>query len=307
MVELCNYLSEEEGIKTYLCTKRRVYWNLSSEVKLVKEFPRDEMIHWHTSPVSVSRLALDCVQSTYSSFSLDKLPLNFFRGLISSLRSKFVISGTISGCEFLKKICRRVEFIPPGVRCEDYSPSFGDGEYFLYVGWIRWDKGISYLLKAFEKLLKRREDVSLRIVTLNSKYEVNRYLSIVKKSTRDKISVFCGRTYVNEEMSNAMCLILPLLDDRLTMGYPMVILEALASGLPVITTNVGSIPEIKGGIIRINPRDSLVLSRVMEVIADSEELRRKLGRKSRNAALKYYNIERVGREIANRYSILEDR
>lgn len=60
-------------------------------------------------------------------------------------------------------------------------------------------------------------------------------------------------------------------------GFGLPVLEAMACGAPVITSNVSSIPEVAGdAAIQIDPADADALVHAMERLADDEALRRNL-------------------------------
>jgi glycosyltransferase involved in cell wall biosynthesis len=60
-------------------------------------------------------------------------------------------------------------------------------------------------------------------------------------------------------------------------GFGLPVLEAMACGAPVITSNVSSIPEVAGdAAILIDPTDTAALVQAMTRLADDEVLRREL-------------------------------
>lgn len=90
-------------------------------------------------------------------------------------------------------------------------------------------------------------------------------------------------------------------------GMPTAILEAMARGLPVVTTSAGGCGEavIDGetGFVT-EPGDAIALSAAMLRLMEDAALRARLGAASRRRAIAYFNIDRVIREYTELYSSL---
>jgi glycosyltransferase involved in cell wall biosynthesis len=85
--------------------------------------------------------------------------------------------------------------------------------------------------------------------------------------------------------------------------YGKVLVEAMASGLPVVTTHSGSIDEIVGeAAILVPPSDSYRLSQSIEQLIDDVELRKDLGKRGQMRAealfVRRRAMERLG-EVLN--------
>lgn len=86
------------------------------------------------------------------------------------------------------------------------------------------------------------------------------------------------------EMERASLLVLPTLEDN----CPMVVLEAMAVGLPVIASRVGGVPDlIKDGEtgMMFDPHDAISMRNVTERMITSTETRERIGRSARAEAL----------------------
>jgi len=122
----------------------------------------------------------------------------------------------------------------------------------LSVGRFIGCKGQKYLLKAFAKLIKLKPDVSLTLLGNGPKQleciELAQELGIENKVT-----------FINsashQEVANLMkqhtVYVQPSIQDEVTLqeeSFGVAALEALASGLPVIVTQCGGLPEVVAGI-----------------------------------------------------------
>ncbi len=168
----------------------------------------------------------------------------------------------------------KITVVPPGVtpsvwRRPDAERREGDPLRILFVGGDLERKGGDVLLKAFEALLSSSVGpLELHLVT---KAEVPELPGVV---------VHRGLTPNSPELialyhrSDVFCL--PTRGDCL----PMVLSEAGAAGLPLVSTAVAGIPEIvkDGHTGLVVPRDDVdALTRALRRLADDPALRRRLG------------------------------
>jgi glycosyltransferase involved in cell wall biosynthesis len=91
-------------------------------------------------------------------------------------------------------------------------------------------------------------------------------------------------------------------------GQPIALLEAMASGLPVISSKVGSIPEVVGsenGFL-VTPGDVSAIVDFLGRLGNDRPLREKMGRANVRAAQNKFNLERVMGEIDQVYRRVVD-
>jgi len=83
-------------------------------------------------------------------------------------------------------------------------------------------------------------------------------------------------------------------------NLPTVIMEAMATGLPVVSTIVGGIPEMvidnETGFL-VEPRDVVALAEAMEKITNDRSLAQRLGRAGNERAQRLFSIEKNVREL----------
>jgi glycosyltransferase involved in cell wall biosynthesis len=138
--------------------------------------------------------------------------------------------------------------------------------YFLYIGNQRPRKNIPNLIKAWNDFFDKNNNYYLvmagKINNLEN-FKINNIYSIGTINEEEKTSLY--------KMSRA--LIFPSLYE----GFGLPVLEAQSLGIPVITSNISSLPEISGeGAILINPEDykdiSLGLEKIINPSFNKEEL-----------------------------------
>ncbi|MGB3947552.1 MAG: glycosyltransferase family 1 protein [Bacteroidia bacterium] len=116
-------------------------------------------------------------------------------------------------------------------------------DYFLFVGSLHPRKNIARLFKAFD-LFKSKHSTNLKLVIVGEKYywtsEIKRtYLNLEHK----KDVIFTGRLS-NEQLAEVTASALALTYVPYFEGFGIPILEAMNCNVPVITSNVTSMPEI---------------------------------------------------------------
>jgi len=150
------------------------------------------------------------------------------------------------------------------------------GDYILYVGGFSPRKNIVGLIEAFSKLVtKYKEDIKLVIAGKQGKsYSIYKKRAI-DLGLEDKV-LFPGFIEVEHlpYLYNAAKL---LAYPSFYEGFGLPPVEAMACGIPVITSNVTSIPEVLGdSAVFINPHDvDELYSSMYEVLCD-EKLRDRL-------------------------------
>lgn len=116
-----------------------------------------------------------------------------------------------------------------------------DNKYFLFVGNFKEIKNIPFLIKAFSEVGKEIKNASLILVGSGSEEEKFRELTD-NLGIKDRVLFIGQRPHSDIPLWMNACDVLCLSSDN--EGWPTVISEALACGKPVVSTNVGGVPEI---------------------------------------------------------------
>lgn len=154
----------------------------------------------------------------------------------------------------------KITVIPFGAPTNYFQPQVKPDQLFrvLFVGRVGPRKGVHYLLQAWQEL--KLLDSELLLVGLNE-FPPNYLGAYYEESVRYISSV--PHASLNEYYSSANVLALP----SLVEGLPLVILEAMASGIPVITTpNAGGADIITDGVegFIVPVRDVVALKEKLE-------------------------------------------
>ncbi len=157
----------------------------------------------------------------------------------------------------------------------------------LAVGRFSLEKGHIDLLHAFAKLRAANRDLKVKLVLVGEGPERANLESAAQKLGIAKHLVFAGQiSDVGPYFALADAMALPSHGE----GSPNVLLEAMAAGLPVVTTTVGGIPEIvtdEKSALTLEARDVEAMARGLERVLKDETLAKSLAENALQEAQKY--------------------
>lgn len=164
----------------------------------------------------------------------------------------------------------------------------------MFCGRTVKEKGIKELLLAF-KNMKNRDNCKVVIVG-NSNFanevqtEYDKQLKEIAKEVNDKV-IFTGFIPNKELYKIHQIADIAVVPSMFEEAFCLAVVEAMASGLPVITTDSGAIPEIVDDTcaFMIKRDEELIqnMTEKLELLSQDEELRRKMGQNGKKIAEKY--------------------
>ncbi|HEY6622531.1 MAG TPA: glycosyltransferase family 1 protein [Acidimicrobiales bacterium] len=159
----------------------------------------------------------------------------------------------------------------------------GTSRYVLAVGTVEPRKDYPTLVAAFGLVAERRPDVAL-VVVGSEGWGSAEFLAAVQASPASDRIVrpgFLDDRTLGEVLRGAAVLAYPSLYEG--FGFPPV--QAMAEGVPVVTTRVGAIPEVVGdGASLVEPRDPEALAAALDAaLAGGDELTAQIDRGRRRA------------------------
>lgn len=128
-------------------------------------------------------------------------------------------------------------------------------EYYLFVGTLEPRKNIPGIVRAFDSVRKAdpHENHHFKLVIVGKKgWFYNEIFQAVKESGLEDQVVFTGYTDESEKQAllrQAFLFIYPSFYE----GFGIPVIEAMGAGVPVITSNVSSLPEVAGDAALIVP------------------------------------------------------
>ncbi|MEW6077769.1 MAG: glycosyltransferase family 4 protein [Thermodesulfobacteriota bacterium] len=173
------------------------------------------------------------------------------------------------------------------------------------VGWLQSVKNPAGLLEAMIPLLRSRPDLYLVFVGKGD-LESDLKQKAAEAGVDVKVVLAGWRRDIPAVMRAFDVFVLPSLNE----GMGRVVVEAMASGRPVVASNVGGIPDMvrngDNGFL-VDPRDPGALRAAIVKLLDSHALRVALGEKGRETALRFSLAVMISKINALYESAMRDR
>ena len=226
-------------------------------------------------------------------------------------RAKFVVTCTGANHKHLQAVSTQsapIHTIYHGVDVARFTPSrvheASSIPTILSVGRFVEKKGFPFLIEACRiirehgipfhcRIVGEPDEQSQLVQDLIRRYELDQQVSI---------SPGVSQAALRAIYQEATVFVLPchVVDNGDRDGIPNVLAEAMASGIPVISTSVSGIPEIiedrRNGLL-VAPRDPVALARAMEELLVDIGLRNNLGRAGRETMCHIFDSSQTTKQL----------
>jgi colanic acid/amylovoran biosynthesis glycosyltransferase len=202
------------------------------------------------------------------------------------------------GVDVKKFICRKRELKGKKIR-------------ILFCGRFVEKKGLTYALRAVASVFKKYPHIEFRIIGDGEmKSDIEELIDKLDMSGYVTLLGFQPNQVCAQEMQKTHILLQPSVvasNGDSEGGAPMVLLEAQASGVPVISTYHADIPEVvlegEGGLL-VPERDPGALVEKLKLLITNPRMRMQMGKAGRLHIEKNYNIYRQVEKIELLYGQL---
>lgn len=168
-----------------------------------------------------------------------------------------------------------------------------------YIGRLSPEKGVLHLLESI--ILLKDSQKSIKLVVIGDGAQLTELKEMVVCNNLASIVIFTGfQENINEWLTAIDIFALP----SLTEGTPMVILEAMAHGVPCVATSVGGIPQVIDSEIDgllVSPGKPVELCHAMYSLLEDPSKRNRLSENARNKILNKYSVETWSKKIELEY------
>jgi glycosyltransferase involved in cell wall biosynthesis len=237
------------------------------------------------------------------------------KALMNTIRSCKVVDQVVTYSEFMRNQIvtwygvnsEKIAVIPNGVSLKKFSDCTGklffEGDpAILYLGYLSKFKSVDLLICAISKLRADLPNMKLHIVGPGNQIA---FELLAKKKQVEKMVVFHGKTTPEATplyYRSADFCVFPSRRD----SFGLTLLEAMASGTPVIASNRGGTPEIitsgENGIL-FEPNDANALPEAMLSLSQDSDLKKKLSNNALKTAANY-SWEKIAEKYISLYKYL---
>lgn len=257
--------------------------------KMSKKFGKKVIIHLHAGPFVAW-------YSTLNSNKQEKVRKIF------SYADKILVLG-----EYWKKELanifdeNKLVVLYNGVKCPDKNMYNENSKNIVYFGVMRKEKGTYDLINAI-KLIDKKLDRDIKLLLYGNDLvgDIQEVINKLGLNDRVKMMGWISGEEVDNVLKDSMIDILPSYYE----GLSMTIIEGLSYGIPIITTNISTMPEILEDYdYLIEPGDVKTLGKYILDLVNSEEKRKKISNYEYERVCKVFSEEKF---IDNTLSIYQD-
>jgi colanic acid/amylovoran biosynthesis glycosyltransferase len=177
------------------------------------------------------------------------------------------------------------------------------------VGTLHEVKGQAHLIEACRLLAREGVDVSCRLIGSGPDHDM--LARLIREGGLEDRVVLVGprtRTQIADELRGADVLVAPSVRTRQGKreGIPVVLMEAMSCGLPVVASAISGIPELVehrvSGLL-VPPGDPRAIADALRQLDGDPVLREHLGRAARRRVLAEFDLDASAAELARRFGV----
>jgi len=213
----------------------------------------------------------------------------------------------------LKKYLNKIEIVPPAVNEELFNLKVDrswlkkychlkNKEVVLFVGCLRKGyeyKGLKYLIEAVS--LAKKEIPKIKLIVAGGGEKQKEYRNLCKKFGIENDVMFAGFVPLEKlplYYAGSDVFVLPSIND--CEGFGIVLIEAMACGIPVIGTKAGGIPAVisngKDGVL-VEPRNPIELKNAIIKILKNRKFAKKIALNGNKKVLYEFNQKKFCSKI----------
>ncbi|MEX0745171.1 MAG: glycosyltransferase family 4 protein [Phycisphaeraceae bacterium] len=173
----------------------------------------------------------------------------------------------------------------------------GPGGRVLFVGRLAAVKGVAVLLEAMAEVVRQCPQAELTLVGDGAdRGELERLAGELGVAAHVRFVGYRSPSEVRALLEASDLFVLPSFAE----GVPVVLMEAMAAGVPVVATRVAGVSElVEDGVAGrlVHPGDSEALTRAMAALLNDAALRQRMGDAGRAAVRQEFDVRREAHRL----------
>ena len=306
------------GIRAYLFLRNRYQdydiihdnQSLSYGIWAIKNMaPTIATIH---HPITVDRkIAISDAPSIFK--KMKEMRWYSFIGMQKRVSRKFSHIITVSECarnDISREFnipARRFRIVPNGINTDQFYPlreiKRQKSRIIVTNSADMPLKGLQHLLLAIKEISRKK---NIRLIVVGQPKKNGRIVKLIRTLGIGKYLTFTGRIDQKEfvaQYAKAWLAVIPSLYE----GFGLPAGEAMACGLPVVSTAGGALPEVVGDAgILVPPADSQALARAITELLDNPDRARELGEAGYKRVHTLFTWEKAARKTVAAYAEVMD-
>lgn len=226
------------------------------------------------------------------------------------------VSHKIKDTVRLNGIQNPIDIVYNAVDYQQFNPSYKSEELkkklhikkeekiILYVGWLIRKKGPQVFLRSLKYL--KGENIKVIIVGPDHGLKFELENTIREKGLKEVVLLLeeipNSDKFLRSLYSTADIFVFPTITED--EGFGIVALEAMASGTPVIASNIAAIPEVvidhQTGLL-FEPNNEKDLAEKIKYLLNNEKIRKKLGEQARKISMSRFTWESSAKKLLEIY------
>lgn len=165
----------------------------------------------------------------------------------------------------------KIEVLYNGAECPEENPYNADGKYILYMGLLKKTKGTYDLIDAIKLIdSELSQEIKVYLCGVDENGETAQYVTEHGLQNRIVMPGWIDKNTRLALFKNTQICVLPSYFEALSMT----VVEAMCYGIPMITTNISTMPELLGDEIeKIEPGNVHKLAELVLELVRNRELR----------------------------------
>lgn len=196
----------------------------------------------------------------------------------------------------------KVEVLYNGAECPLNNQYNLNGKYILYMGLLKKTKGIYDLIDAIKMIDNKLDsDIKVYLCGVDESGEVENYVLEQKLEKRVVMPGWVDKKRRLELFSNTQISVLPSYYEALSMT----VIESMCYGIPVVTTNISTMPELLGKeIALVEPGDVHQLANMILELNNNVMVRKNMSNVEYQRAKEKFSVEKIMEKTVTIYKNL---